>query len=132
MTAQNEPQLSAELKIDIRRLREIIDEFVPGLSCPGCGGGVSFETGECEKCGGEMEAPNGEANYIVNTLEAFLATALEEQRASFVDEVKNRKMTIKWLWGKQKTDDECFLMVMEQVQRIAEFSKLNQLKGNHE
>ena len=50
----------------------------------------------------------------------FLATALEEQRATFVDEVKNRKATIKWLWGKQRTDDECFLMVMEQVQKIAD------------
>lgn len=49
-----------------------------------------------------------------------LATALEDQRATFVDEVKNRKATIKWLWGKQKTDDECFLMVMEQVQKIAD------------
>lgn len=58
--------------------------------------------------------------YAQNEIEKLLATALEEQRATFVDEVKNRKATIKWLWGKQKTDDECFLMVMEQVQKIAD------------
>lgn len=86
---QNEPQLSAEMRIDLHRLREIIDEFVPGFSCPGCGGGISFETGECEKCGGEMEAPNGQANHIVDTLETFLATALEEQKWEYVREVSS-------------------------------------------
>lgn len=57
---------------------------------------------------------------LFGEIKHFLATALEEQRATFLYEVKNRKATIKWLWGKQKTDDECFLMVMEQVKKIAD------------
>lgn len=114
LTMQNKPQLTAEMEKrfneQFAHLSVLIDQA------------LSYTYVDSKNMG-ELK---------IKDIKHFLATALEEQRAMFVEEVRNRRATIKWLWGKQKTDDECFLMVMEQVQRIAEFAKLNQLKGNHE
>lgn len=122
-TGWNKPQLSAEME---KRLKNC-----DGYQCDSCYGTgkdqkLAIDNGidiDCQKCGGSG------VTELAREVRNFLATALEEQKQELLSEIKNRKATIKWLWGKQKTDDECFLMVMEQVQRIAEFAKLNQLKG---
>jgi hypothetical protein len=79
-----------ELKLNLKRLGEIIDEFVPGFSCPDCAGERSFETGKCENCGGDIEAPNGEATGLIFTI----AEALTHLEASVRQEERNKVLQL--------------------------------------
>lgn len=92
---KNEPQLSEEME------KRFDEEF-----------------GKEAQSGSMLDLYDFYEGGVYLDIKHFLATELERQREEYVEAVKNRKATIKWLWGKQKTENECFLMVMEQVQKI--------------